>query len=458
MRVARPLAALALGTAVAGSAYALDLVEVWRAGAQHDAQFAAARASREAGQARREQAEALWRPNVALEGGAAYSTHETATRGARFSAPGFGESSGVGFDTSVTGTGTRVALALRQPLVDRERDVQGRQLEIAAEAAELEWRDAQQALMLRSAERYFAAALAAEQLRLLARQQEAVDRAHVEAQDRFRAGDRPILDAHDAAARAAGLKAERVAAQTELEIKREALADFTGTMIGATSLPLPDAAPRSGDLGDLQSWLSAAERDNPMLQLARTQLDTAEQEARKTDVALSPSVHLLASVGRERLSGSGDYSSASNRMNEHAVGVQVAVPLYTGGLRSARQTEARALVDKARNDVERARRQIALETRLAWLDLSVGASRIEALEAAAQASRSRLDATRTGLQAGDRTTLDLLDAENDTAAAELALQQARVRLLTHRLRLLALAGQLDEARLQQANATLRRLH
>ncbi|HRH89301.1 MAG TPA: TolC family protein, partial [Rubrivivax sp.] len=70
------------------------------------------------------------------------------------------------------------------------------------------------------------------------------------------------------------------------------------------------------------------------------------------------------------------------------------------------------------------------------------------------ATRSRLEATRIGRQVGERTTLELLNAENDAAAAELALLHARVAVLLDRLRLAALVGKLDEAELQQLNAHL----
>jgi outer membrane protein len=97
---------------------------------------------------------------------------------------------------------------------------------------------------------------------------------------------------------------------------------------------------------------------------------------------------------------------------------------------------------------------VAQQTRAAWLGLTVGGSRAAALNEALIASRARLEATRTGRQVGERTTLELLNAENDTAMAELALQQARVTLLLDRLRLAALAGQLDEAQLRAVNAGL----
>ena len=80
--------------------------------------------------------------------------------------------------------------------------------------------------------------------------------------------------------------------------------------------------------------------------------------------------------------------------------------------------------------------------------------RAEACDARATAAASRRDATRLGRQVGDRTTLDLLNAENDSASAELALMQARVEFLMSRLRLAAAEGRLDEAWLQSVNASL----
>ncbi|MFO1212744.1 MAG: TolC family protein [Paenacidovorax caeni] len=84
----------------------------------------------------------------------------------------------------------------------------------------------------------------------------------------------------------------------------------------------------------------------------------------------------------------------------------------------------------------------------------MGAQRVHALEQAQVASRARLDATQTGHEVGDRTLLDLLNAQNDDAATALALAQARSALLIDHLRLALLAGQLDEARLRAVNQAL----
>ncbi|MCE3269894.1 MAG: TolC family outer membrane protein [Ramlibacter sp.] len=453
MKRARALS-IALLAAATAPAWSLDLVEAWRAAAAHDPEFAAARAAREAGDTRRAEARALWRPTVNLEAGAGIATQESATRGASFSAPGFGSSTGVNFDTSVTrGTSLRYGVVLRQPLYNRGRLAEGRQLELAGDAGDAAFSAAEQELMLRSTQRYFEAAVAKEQLRLLERQETAVERARIEAQDRFRIGDRPVTDVHEATARAAALRAQRLAAASEHEIRQAQLADLTGLPPGSVL-----ATPRSGlagaPLAPMDDWLQRAARDNPQVRLAELEVRKAEQEAAKTASAVSPSVDLVAQLGRDRLSGSGDFGQASNTSTQRAVGVQLTVPLYTGGWRTARQAGSAALLRKAQAELDRARQQAMQQARAAWLDISVGQDRTAALEAGLLASRARLDATEVGLQAGDRTTLDLLNAQNDAAAIELALLQSRVTLLTQRLRLAALAGALDEAALEGANREL----
>jgi outer membrane protein len=443
---------LTLSASMAG---ATDLIDVWHAALRHDLDFAAADAVHQAGVARRAQGESLWRPTVQVTATAGRMSSETATNGAQFSAPGFAQTNGVSFNTSVTnGALGRWAVEARQPLISRERLARSRQLELTADIADLEWQGAQQALMLTTAQRYFDAALAGESLRVLQQQQGAVESALRETQDRHKLGDIPVTDTYEAAARAEAIKAQLLAAETDLELKQIALSDVTGLQPDAMHLLFPanDSAQREARV--LNQWLTDAGDHNLLLRTHHARTELATEESAKFSVAASPTIDLVAQIGQDRLSGSGDFGPASINSGNRLIGVQITVPLYTGGYRNARQEEALHLADKARADAERTRQQIALQTRAAWLGLTVGAGRIAALAEALRANRARLEATRLGRQVGDRTTLDLLNAENDTANAELALLQARVALLMDRLRLSALAGQLDEAALQVVNATL----
>lgn len=439
----------------AHAANATDLVQAWEAAQRHDPEYAAAHADFEAAGTRREQARALWRPSVVLEAGAGRMSSETGMRGAQFSAPGFGQSSGVAFDTSIrNGSMDRYTLSAKQPLINRERLAQSRQLALAAEAGDAGWESAKQSLILRVAERYFDVVLASESLRLLRNQQASIDRASVEAQDRFRLGDVPVIDTHEAAARAESIRAQVLAEETELQLKQVAFSDLTG-MPAHDLVPLrPDAAPAPRDLAPLETWLAEAGSRNPLLQMQARNLASTKEEAARHSAAGAPSLDLVARMGRERLSGGGDFGDAENRSSNRMIGVQLVVPLFTGGYRSAKHDEALHLVDKARAEGERLRQQIVLQTRSAWLGLTVGAARVAALEQARRASLTRLDATRVGQSVGDRTTLDLLNAENDATMAELALLRARVGVAVDRLRLAALAGRLGPDSLQSINSLL----
>lgn len=436
---------------------ATSLMQAWQAATQHDKAYAVARAAHAAAQPRRDQSTAIWRPTVGLVGSVGVATHESRTRGAQFEAPGFGQSRDVGFSTSVTnGTATRWALAATQPLYDPKRRAAQQQLSTSVDLAEVQWQAAGQSLMLRTVERYFDLALAEETLRVLSRQLGAVQRTETEARDRFQLGAVPVTDTHEAAARLAAVRAQVLAAESEVHVKRGLLSDATGLTAGALTVRLPGASrpddvSSSAPLRPLAFWLDAAQSGNPGIRAQTLALEVARQEAARHRPGASPTVDLVAQVGRDRLSGSGDFGSASNVGTQRMVGIQVSVPLFTGGYRSAREEEALRLVDQAAAEVEQAREQAGQQVRAAWLGLSVGAERVHALEQAAGASRARRDTTRLGLEVGERTTLDLLNAENEAAAAELALAQARVGLMKDRLRLAALAGLLDEATLRAAD-------
>jgi len=454
-RTFRPLAVLLLALGLAPQSRAIDLVGAWHAAQEHDLEYAAARAAHEAGDARRAQGTALWRPSVDLVGTAGRMSNSTATSGAQFSAPGFGQKQNVDFNTSINdGNTTSWGLAARQALISGARSAQSRTLALSGDLAELQWEAAKQSLMLRTAERYFALVVAEETLRVLREQQGALERSLAEAQEKFRLGDSPITDTNEAQARALAAKAQVFSAETDLQVKQFALSDVTGIAPQDLHPRIPAETQGLPDVAALDHWMDEASLHNPALRMQAVSVEIARQDVAKSGLLSSPSLDLIAKVGRDRLSGGGDFGPASNTASSGMIGVQLTIPVFTGGYRSAQHEEALSLAEKARLDEARAHQQIALQTRASWMELTTGANRVMALTAARDASRARLDSTRLGQEVGDRSTLDLLNAQSDAAAAELALLQARVGLYTERLRLAELAGALDEDQLRALSAGL----
>lgn len=448
------LLCLGLGLGAMQPAQALDLLQAWQAAQTHDAQLLAAQAAHGSAQPQREQARALWRPNLGLTASAGRGYGETQMQGAQFTAPGMGTHNGVDFGTSVThGNATQVALQASQPLYNPERRAQQQQLSASADIGDLQWQAARQAAMLRTAQQYLDLAVAQEALRVLDQQLAAVDRTLAEAQERFDLGAAPITAVHEARAQQAQLQAQQLAAQTTLDVQRRQLHDTTG-------LPAADLAPHLpttiAPLAQaLERWQEQAVAQNFTIRLQQRAVEAAQAEARKHRASAAPKLDLIAQAQQQRLSGRGDFGRhARNKDTQALIGVQLTVPLYTGGYRSAKAEETQAQAQAAEAQLAATQTLVAQQVHAAWLGEQTGVQQVRALEAALHASAARQDATRTGHAAGDRTVLDVLHADNDHAATVLALAQARSRLLLTQLQLAQLAGTLDETALQQASQSL----
>lgn len=446
--------ALATALSFAPCAHATDLLQAWQAAEQHERELAVARAAHAAAQPQREQASALWRPGVGMTAAAGWGHGESQMRNAQFSAPGMGTNNDVRFGTSInSGTATRVALQASQPLYNPERRAQQQQLHLQADMGDLQWLAAQQAAMLRTAQRYLDLAVAQEQLRVLDSQLDAVKKAAAEAQDRFDLGSAPITAVHEAQAQRAQLRARRLAAQADLHVKRRQLADATTLPEASLQVRLPTTAMPADQA--LAPWQDQAAAGNPGIRLQQLAADLARAEADKHRASAAPKIDLVAQADQQRLSGHGDYGGgARNQQTNALLGVQLTVPLYTGGYRSAKEAESLAKWNEAQAQLDATREAVARQVHAAWLGLQAGSEQVRALQEALVASNARQDATRTGYEVGHRTLLDVLHADNDQAATTLALARARSELLLHRLQLAQLAGRLDAGVLAQANQEL----
>jgi outer membrane protein len=448
------LAMLACLGAQMSVAQPLDLMQAWTRARQTDPQMAATQAVRSTAQALRQQADAIWRPSVVASATGGAMNQASRVAGAEFSGPGMSSVSGVNFNTSVNhGTVGRWSVQARQPLYNPEREAQRQQLGVGAAAADWQADLQQQQLMLATAQRYLDVVLADRRWQVLRQQLVAVERAYTEAKDRYALGDAPITDTHEAAARARGLQAQVSAADSDRSMARTVLADSIGGVPDQLSLRVPGPM-GSWRLPSLEESIAVARSGNPGLLLQGAQVQSSLQEANKHTMKAAPTLDAVAVLARDHLSGQGDYGSASTQQSQQMLGVTLTVPLYTGGWRDGKWREAQGQADNATAELQTAQRQVQQQLRATWLALNTGPTRVLALQEALKASAARLDATRLGRQVGDRTTLELLAAENDLAAAELALLQLRADLLLARLRFDALQGRLSEQSLQEVNASL----
>ncbi len=448
--------ALLAAALCAPSAHALDLLQTWEQARQHDPQMQVVQATRSSVQAYEAQAQSLWRPVVMGSATVGAMSADTRTTGAQFSVGGQPPMPGSFATSASAAMSTRWSLQAKQALYSPERQAQQAQLQQAAGVAE--WRAdlAHQQFMLLTVQRYFQVLLAERQQQVLKNQLVAVERSLTEARDRFAIGDLPVTDTHEAAARASGLQAQWLAADSELQMARQVLAESTRLPTEALKLQAPKVTEPVTASPTLDQVLAQVREANTGLRLKKAQWDVARQEVRKHQARGGITLDLVAQAGRDRLSGDGDFGPSGNTQSQQMVGLSLNVPLYTGGYRSAKLQEAVSAQAQAEAEYELAVQKAQQQARSVWLALQTGPARLSALQAAWQASTARLDATRLGRQVGDRTTMDLLQAQNDAAQSELAWLRAQTELLQTRLQLDALTGSLSVNSLQAINAQLAR--
>lgn len=448
------LTALLLQAASAG-ADGIGVTDAWRAAMQHDPAFAAARAQWEAGRTHVAQGRALWLPTLTAQGSTGRGDQQGETSGAAFSAPGFGSTTGVDFQTSVSnGTARRWAFVAEQPLYDSGRMADLTAQRNLAAAADALYHEARQELLLRTARAYFAVLNARARLAALRQLHAAAEQAGAAAQARYASGDIPVTDMREAQASADAVGVQQLDAQSALTLSEAAFTDLTGLQpLALRELPPGEPAQLPAPAA-LDDWTQRALAGSPQLAAQRLAAATAAAQVARFGWLNSPRVSVVATLGRESLRGNGDFGAADITARQASIALQASIPLYTGGMRLAQRHEARALERKASADLGAADQLVRQQTRAAWLDLTTAIARVRALQRLHGSTQERLDATRLGAEIGDRTALELLNAEADFLRSGTDFQQAQTQWLLADLQLRAVAGALAEVDLQRVDQQL----
>lgn len=443
------IAALALA-GIASAANAADLMGAWQAALARDPEIAAARALHEQATFRQEQAKALWAPMVSAGGAVGIGGADSRTKGAEAMSQ-----SDVTFKTNVNaGALTRASIGAQKAWISPEREAQSKQLELSAQIAQTQWQLAQQALIMRTAQRYFDVVGAEQTLTVLQRQQKAMQQAAAEISKRQSVGDASVMDVQEANARVSEIRAHVLTHENNLANKKVAYRQLTGQE-PTQLLPIGNINLTPANLADANTWVLRAKQQSPSLQMMGLQQAIQGQEAKRVKAGNAMTVDWVAQAQMDRLSGQGMYGSASNQMAQYMVGIQLNAPLSTGGMVESREREALKQVEKLRYDQEAVEQQVEQQVRDAWQSLSTAQARLQALSQSEQASMARLTSTRQAHRTGARTTNELLGAEHDAAQAELAVVQLRIQTAMEQLRLSAASGELGEAQLRQVNAWLK---
>lgn len=438
----RATLSLLVALAFAGSAQAADLLQVYRDALGFDAQYAAARASRDAGLEKLPQGRAGLLPTIGLSASTTWNDLESTsrttppvTRSAEYNSNGW-------------------SVSLSQPLFRWQNWIGYKQGELAAAAAEAQFAQAGQDLIVRVTQAYFDVLLAQEALATAQAQKVATAEQLESAKRNFEVGTATITDTHEAQARYDLIVAQEIAAENDLTVKRQALRTLTGRETDALKglrTALNINRPQPDDIG---KWVESAESGNLGVQLAQTAFEIASREVERQRAGHYPTLDLVATHGKSATGGSIVPGGAGSDGKSSTVGLQLAVPIFAGGAVSSRDREAVALNEKARADLDSARRQAALAARQAFLGVSAGLAQVRALEAGVASSQLAVESNKLGYEVGVRINIDVLNAQSQLFDTRQKLAKARLDTLIAQLRLKSAAGSLTEDDLAAINALL----
>jgi len=417
-------AALLLGST---TSHAEDLLEIYRYAQQSDPQLLAAEAGNQAAQEVRAQSRAALLPQLNLS--ANVTQHSSDITKSNTTTP-------TGEET-YTSNGYTVSLV--QSLYHHEYYVQLRQADASIARANAEYEGAKQSLILRVAEAYFNVLAAQDSLTTAEASKRAFSQQLRQTQQRFDVGLSAITDVHEAQAAYDSAVATELAAQSQLDTNRENLREIIGRDPVALSVLKDEVPLMSPDPADINQWVEKAQKQNLSLLAAEAAARAAQEELNKRQAGHYPTLDLVAS---HNYNDSTDYAYGNESTN-NSIGVQLNVPIYSGGLTTAQTREARALYTQAQEALEQQRRATVRETRSAYLSVTTGISQVNARKQALASAQTALEATQAGFEVGTRTIVDVLNSQRERFTAQSEYLRARYDYLLATLRLKQAAGSLN---------------
>ena len=426
-----PFKWLAVGSTLLGLsmvANAMNLLQAYEAAQHHDATILAARATAVAERERLPQAKAQLLPSLNA------SVSRTANRLTSVSPNFLGEeqSNSNGYPSS------NKTLTLRQPLYGLQLTAQYRLAKAQVDDAEAALQHEEQNLAVRVGSAYFEALLTHDQLALILAQQAAYTSRLDAARKSVAAGSGTRTDVDEAQARLDMSLALEIEARQNVTYTLQQLQTLIDQPIdklatlNVARLELLNPEPNS-----LEDWTARAELHSPQLQALQARVEIARQETKKASAGHYPT---LDAVAQWLHSESESVTNIRARHTNKSVGLQLNIPIFSGGYVDSTVHQTLAGLERAKQTLEAGRRDLGLRVHKEFRGVTENIPRIKALEQAMRSADQLVLSSSKSFQAGSRTVLDILNAEQQRVFVLRDLAHARYLYLISKIRLLALVG------------------
>jgi outer membrane protein len=410
-------------------AQAENLLQVYQQAKGYDAQFKALESDYLATLERKPQALAALKPQVGIAGSLTESTQYSSD--ASYADP----------SSTTTGSNANYSLSLSKSLYNKSLSSQVKQADtiIAQAGAGLE--ASREDLVLRAAEAYFNFLLAQDNLEFARTEKNAISRQLEQTKAYFDAGRSAITDVKEAESRYDLSTAQEINAVNQLDLSREQLRVLTGGFYQSLNAPAANMPLAMPTPGDIEQWVKIAKANNKKLIASRHAIETAQTAIDLQRAAKQPVVDLIA-----KQTGSDSQSNAALDPRNYgaSVGVQVSMPLYTGGSTDSKIREAQHNFRQAQQQYDFQNRTTEQQARNAFLTVQSSISQVKANQRALSSAETAAEATQAGFEVGTRTAVDVLTSLRNVFSARRDYSQTRYTYLLNTLKLRQAAGTLSD--------------
>src|SRR6266478_6286572 len=440
--------------AFSGAAPAKDLVGVFEDAVHNDPVIRQADANRLAAREARPQAWAAVLPQL---NGTAGTTGDHNAGQQPFFGTGANGAPLVLPVPAIVDTSTRTwALNLRQNVFSWSNwmALKGAGREVAQ--AEATYQAAEQQLILRVAQAYFNVLAAEDGLEANQASLEAISRQLDQANKRFEVGLIAITDVQEAKAARDTAAAAVIAAKRTLATSEDQLQEITAEKYPQLAKPGADMPLKSPEPADESRWVNISLEQNLSLISSRLGAEIARDNVRVAVGGHLPTLDLVA--GRSYLHTSASEivdapppSSIDSKLNDRSIGLQLTLPIFSGGFTQSKLRQTQYLWIAAREAVVQSSRATERQARDAYLGVISGIARVQALGQALESSQTALKATEAGYEVGTRTAVDVLNSRKTLVQAQTDYSGSRYDYIVSVLQLRLAAGNLDRAQLTDIN-------
>ena len=438
--VAGALAASAM--AVCAQTSVMDFKQVYQAALEQDANIRASRAAADSGRERLPQARAGLLPQVSANAGRNFNDLNSTSPNIL----------GALTTTNDKYFSDNRAVQLRQPLMNMQRWLQFEQAKsmVAESEASLD-RDLQN-LVVRVAGAYFEYLMADEQLELVLAQKKLYTSLVDAAKKGLAAGSGTRTDIDDAQARLDMASAQELEArQNQDQTRRQLEVLINQPVSNVAKLNVPALTLVGPYPESLDEWTQRAEKNSPEIKAMQARLESARREVSKSQAGHLPTLDAVAQWSN---SGSENITRINSRYENKSIGLQLNVPLYSGGYVNSTIRQAVAEQTRAEETLEALRRDLGVRVHKEFRGVTEGVLRVRALEQAVRSAEQMMQSTQMSLKAGSRTQLDVLNAQQQYTMALRDLAQGRLVYLLSKVRLASLVGDDALVSIEQVNASL----